>query len=83
MWPDIDTDGLVPAQRHVIDCAISDWLAAAAGLPIDFQFQSQTEADKFDGERHPHCQSNIEVWTHDSQLSSSFTLHLNLRHSDQ
>jgi hypothetical protein len=47
MWPDIDTDGLVAAQRHVINCAISDWLAAAAGLPIDFQFQSQTEADKF------------------------------------
>lgn len=36
-----------------LNTAISEWLAARTGLPIDFQFQKMTEANaKFDGQRN-------------------------------
>ncbi len=34
-----------------LNAAISTWLAARTGLPIDFQFQSQTQANAFEGPR--------------------------------
>ena len=34
-----------PRLRLFLGCAISDWLARMTGLPIDFQFQSMTEAN--------------------------------------
>lgn len=36
-----------------LNTAVSEWLAARTGLPIDFQFQRMTEAnEKFDGHRN-------------------------------
>lgn len=41
------------AQRLLLGCVISDWLAAATGLPIDFQFQTEAEWDAETGPRNP------------------------------
>ena len=41
------------AMRKFLNVAISEWVAARAGLPIDFQFQRCTEANaEFDGPRN-------------------------------
>jgi hypothetical protein len=59
MLPDDEFDVLFPGTREngiwefdsrwlVMTTAIADWLAKRTGLPIDFQFQSQTHAN----ERH-------------------------------
>lgn len=32
-------------KHHLLNVAISEWLAERSGLPIDFQFQRQTEAN--------------------------------------
>lgn len=44
-----------PEARLLVNIALSDLLAKTAGqsAPIDFQIQSQTEADAFAGERNP------------------------------
>lgn len=40
-------------RLSLFNTALSEWLAARTGLPIDFQFQRQTEANqKFDGHRN-------------------------------
>ena len=40
-------------QRLFLNTAISEWLAARTGLPIDFQFQKMSEAnEKFKGRRN-------------------------------
>jgi len=38
--------------RRILDAAMSDWLTARTGLPIDFQFQSQAESEKHAGRRN-------------------------------
>ena len=41
------------ARLGLMNTAVSEWLAARTGLPIDFQFQRQTEANaEYDGERN-------------------------------
>lgn len=47
------TDEKAAEKRlHFLNAAVSEWLAARTGLPIDFQFQRQTEANaKFPGPR--------------------------------
>ena len=40
-----------PVSLQFLNVAISTWLAKRSGLPIDFQFQSQTQANAFDGPR--------------------------------
>lgn len=41
------------AKLLFLNAAISEWLAARSGLPIDFQFQQQTDANqKFKGRRN-------------------------------
>lgn len=42
-----------PAWLRLTNAALSDWLAKATGLDIDFQFQSMTEANAYEGRRHP------------------------------
>ena len=40
-------------RLKLLNTAISEWIAARTGLPIDFQFQRQTEANaEFKGRRH-------------------------------
>lgn len=34
-----------PRLRLFLNCAVSDWIARATGLPVDFQLQSMTEAN--------------------------------------
>lgn len=41
------------AWLRLANAALSDWLAKATGLDIDFQFQSMTEANEYPGRRHP------------------------------
>ena len=38
--------------RRILDAAMSEWLTARTGLPIDFQFQSQAESEKHTGRRN-------------------------------
>jgi hypothetical protein len=39
--------------RLFLNAAVSEWVAARTGLPIDFQFQRASEAnEKFDGRRN-------------------------------
>lgn len=41
-------------QLRLLNAALSEWISARTGLPIDFQFQSQTEANKYkDRPRNP------------------------------
>ena len=45
-------------ERHpllaLLNCSISEWLQARTGLPIDFQIQKQSEANKeYQGDRYP------------------------------
>lgn len=44
-----------PQTRLLINIALSDLITKTAGQtrPIDFQIQSQSEADEFGGERNP------------------------------
>lgn len=39
-------------QLRLLNAAISEWVTARTGLPIDFQFQSMTEANKYQGRRN-------------------------------
>lgn len=46
--------GAKRVQLRLINAALSEWISARTGLPIDFQFQSQSEADKYrDRPRNP------------------------------
>ena len=38
-------------KSTVIQIALSEYLSNMTGLPIDFQFQTQKEADRYDGQR--------------------------------
>ncbi len=53
---DADFDAMTEGNKmrlNLLNVAVSEWLAARTGLPIDFQFQRRTEANaEFDGERH-------------------------------
>jgi len=53
---DADYDVLIGANKtklKFLNVAISEWLAARSGLPVDFQFQRQTEANaEFKGRRN-------------------------------
>lgn len=40
-----------PNLRALINCALSDWLARASGLPVDFQIQTVTEGNEHKGPR--------------------------------
>lgn len=56
-WRDVDVRCLLedehfaalfeanPTRLAFLNVAISDWLAARTGLPVDFQFQAQTTAN--------------------------------------
>lgn len=57
MLADEEYDRIFPSGsdsfRLFLNAAISEWLAARSGLPIDFQFQRATEANKeFSGRRN-------------------------------
>ena len=55
------------ARLSLFNSAISGWLSARSGLPIDFQFQRQTEANKeYDGTRHA-----MALFVHDPTWSLS------------
>lgn len=46
--------GAKRVQLRLINAALSEWVAARTGLPIDFQFQSRTEAEQYrDRPRNP------------------------------
>lgn len=52
-YPGIGSNHQLDA-RWSLDCsAISLWLAKHSGLKIDFQYQRQTEANQYEGPRHP------------------------------
>lgn len=38
-------------RLRLLNAALSEWVTARTGLPIDFQFQSRTEADQYKGQR--------------------------------
>lgn len=52
LFPDVEDDIRVHTQQQLLQGAVSDWLANATGLLIDFQFQSQTEANQY---KEPRC----------------------------
>lgn len=56
IMPDEDYDSMFGNSlmlRDLLAVAVSEWLAARTGLPIDFQFQRRADANEdFDGERH-------------------------------
>jgi hypothetical protein len=49
--PDDDAMLADPGRRDVVEHAITAHLTAVTGLPIDFQFQSTTEAAQYTGRR--------------------------------
>ena len=56
MLPDETFKAMFPNEyAHLfLNMVVSDWLKARTGLPIDFQFQDHTEANKkHDGPRNP------------------------------
>lgn len=36
-------------RLRLLNAALSEWITARTGLPIDFQFQSRTEAEQYKG----------------------------------
>lgn len=57
MMPDDEYDRLLTLFAHAgilfLNTAISEWVTARTGLPIDFQFQRSTQAnEEFDGPRN-------------------------------
>ena len=42
-------------KHHLLNVAISEWLAARSGLPIDFQFQRRTEANLEETSGNRNC----------------------------
>jgi hypothetical protein len=59
LFPGYDrVSGMTHARWSVMSSSISLYLSQASGLPVDFQFQQMTEANKQypqgpEGERHP------------------------------
>ena len=47
--------GLLDQFRMLIQTSISATIRQMTGLPIDFQVQSQTEANQYNGKRNPAC----------------------------
>lgn len=49
--PDEADHGLIAnrVRRRFLDAAVSEWLRARTGLPIDFQFQSKAEFNEHKG----------------------------------
>lgn len=42
-----------PARLALLNTSVSEWLSARTGLPVDFQFQRQTDANRdYPGERN-------------------------------
>jgi hypothetical protein len=41
----------MPHLRRFVNCALSDWLGRASGLPVDFQIQAVSEANQEKGVR--------------------------------
>lgn len=61
-WRDVDLRLILPDKKYArmkpeqwlfLNAAVSDQLKAMTGLPIDFQFQPQTEANEHKGKRRP------------------------------
>lgn len=57
MMPDDEYDRLITLFTHdgmlFLNTAISSWVAARTGLPVDFQFQKASKANaEFDGRRN-------------------------------
>lgn len=61
-WRDVDVrcilddgDALLdpPMRLAGLSAAVSFWAQRATGLPVDFQFQSRREANKYAGKRQP------------------------------
>jgi hypothetical protein len=61
MLTDEDYDQFIGDRRrlYLLNTAISEWLTARTGLPIDFQFQRATEANKEFGGRPRNA---VGVW---------------------
>ena len=70
-WRDVDVRALMydqvydemfagnPAALHLLNVAVSEWLAARTGLPVDFQMQRTTDANReFEG----RPRSAIGMW---------------------
>lgn len=56
MLPDEQFAAMFPNKFALLmmNAAVSDWLKAQTGLPIDFQFQDHTKANaEHDGQRNP------------------------------
>lgn len=61
-WRDVDVRCILPdddpllakskLRVDALSAAVSFWGQRATGLPIDFQFQAQSEANQHDGERY-------------------------------
>jgi hypothetical protein len=63
-YHDVDLRCIVPDEEYdqhfdgneelrlFLNAAVSEWVAARTGLPIDFQFQRASEANEFDGRRN-------------------------------
>jgi hypothetical protein len=64
-WRDVDVRALLaddkfdalfvgnPARLAFLNVAVSEWLQARTGLPVDFQFQRTSDANReFDGPRN-------------------------------
>jgi hypothetical protein len=71
-WRDVDIRALLEDDKFdalfsgsslrlkFLNVAVSEWLAARSGLPVDFQFQRQSDANaKFNGPRNSIGQTLI------------------------
>ncbi len=56
-----------PEFRTLLDLAVSGWLAAQTGLPIDFQIQRMTEANERHAKpRNPLGRRKLTAWIGDA-----------------
>lgn len=69
--PDEDYDALfgkldgrdMPPKVGLLNAAMTAWLTLTTGLPVDFQFQRRTEANReFDGQRRSALGLMLEQW---------------------
>lgn len=49
----VETVVHLPLDLNLLNLCVSLWGQRVTGLPIDFQVQSDAQADQFDGPRHP------------------------------
>lgn len=68
MFPGLTNENMawLHARWALLCASIADYLSAATGLPIDFQFQSQTFANKLYAPRQGHPRSALGMWLSDS-----------------